>query len=101
MKIRKGDRVKVLTGKDRGKEGIVLRAFPREDRVIVEGINVQKRHEKPRQAGQPGGIRSIEGPIHVSNVALIVDGNATRVGYRIDDSGEKVRIGRKTGGDAR
>jgi large subunit ribosomal protein L24 len=100
MKIRKGDRVQVLTGKDRGKQGTVLRALPAEDKVIVEGVNVQKRHEKPKQAGQPGGIRNQEGPIHVSNVALVVDNKPTRVGYRTTTDGAKVRISRRTGGDA-
>ncbi len=100
MKIRKGDKVQVLAGKDRGKQGTVLRALPAEDKVIVEGVNYQKHHEKPKQAGQPGGIRTQEAPIHVSNVALVVDNKPTRVGYRITADGQKVRISRRTGGDA-
>lgn len=100
MKIRKGDRVQVLSGKDRGKQGVVLRAIPAEERVIVEGINMLSHHEKPKQAGQPGGIRHQEGPIHVSNVALVVDGKPTRVGYRVTGDGKKVRVSRRTGGDA-
>jgi large subunit ribosomal protein L24 len=99
VKIRKGDRVQVLTGKDRGRQGVVLRAMPAEDKVIVEGVNIHKHHDKPRQAGQPGGIRHQEAPIHVSNVALVVDGKPTRVGYRVTTEGEKFRISRRTGGD--
>lgn len=99
MKIRKGDRVRVIAGKDRGKEGIVLKAFPKKERVIVEGVAIAKHHEKPKQAGQPGGIRHQEASIHVSNVALIADGKPTRVGYRIGADGEKVRVARRTGGD--
>ena len=99
MRIREGDRVIVLQGKDRGIEGVVLKAMPAAQRLLVEGVNVQKHHEKPRQAGEPGGIRDAEGPIHVSNVALVEDGKPTRVGFQVDDDGNKVRISRRSGGE--
>jgi large subunit ribosomal protein L24 len=100
MKIRKGDRVVVLAGKDKGKEGEVVRALPDADKVVVEGVNVAKRHRKPSKAMEQGGIIDIEMPIHVSNVALIdPDGKPTRVGYRIDGDGTKVRVSRRTGAE--
>lgn len=100
MKIRKGDRVVVLTGKDRGKEGVVMRALPASDRVIVEGVNVAKRHQRATRATQQAGIIDKDMPMPASAVALIcpTDG-PTRAGYRFDDQGKKVRICRKCGGD--
>jgi large subunit ribosomal protein L24 len=99
LKIRKGDRVRVLSGKDRGKEGTVLRALPKEAKVIVSGINVAKRHQKPTRVTNSGGIIDKDMPIDVSNVAVIdpKDGKPTRVGYRFDPDGTKVRISRRTG----
>jgi large subunit ribosomal protein L24 len=99
LKIRKGDRVRVLTGKDRGKEGTVLLAMPKEAKVVVSGINVAKRHRKPTSATNVGGIIDKDMPIDVSNVAVIdpQDGKPTRVGYRFDPDGTKVRISRRTG----
>jgi large subunit ribosomal protein L24 len=98
MKIKKGDLVQVITGKDKGKQGKVIAAYPREDRVLVEGVNRVKKHTKagPTAKGsQAGGIVTTEAPVHVSNVQLVVekDGNkvVTRVGYRFDDEGNKVR----------
>ncbi|WP_334143302.1 50S ribosomal protein L24 [Rhabdothermincola sp.] len=101
MKIRKGDRVVVLQGKDRGKEGTVTFAFPAEDRVIVDGVNVAKKHQKPTRAIQQGGIIDKEMPVHVSSVAILCAacGKPTRVGYRFEGDGTKVRICRKCGGD--
>jgi large subunit ribosomal protein L24 len=99
MKIRKGDTVRVISGKDKGKEGEVIRVMPSAEKVIVDGVNVAKRHQKPTRAMQQGGIVDKPMPIHVSNVALIADGKPTRVGYRIDASGEKVRMSKRTGGD--
>ena len=99
MKIRKGDTVVVLTGKDKGKQGEVLRVLPTADKVIVEGVNVAKRHQKPTRAMQQGGIIDKPMPIHVSNVSLMADGKPTRVGYRIDAQGEKTRVAKRTGGD--
>ena len=98
MKIRKGDRVVVLQGKDRGKEGVVMRAIPTEGKVIVEGVNIAKKHQKPTRATMQGGIIDKDMPLDVSNVALICpkDG-ATRVGYKIADNGSKSRVCRKCG----
>ena len=99
MKIHKGDTVRILTGKDRGVEGVVSAAFPDREKVIVEGANVAKRHTKPRSADDPGGILDKEMPIDVSNVALLSpkDGKPTRVGYKIDSKGKKVRVCRRSG----
>ena len=104
MKIHKGDRVVVLTGKDKGREGTVMRVLPREGRsgkVVVEDVNVARRHTKPRQANQPGGIVDKPMPLDASNVAVVNprDGKPTRVGYRRGDDGTKVRICRRTGDD--
>jgi large subunit ribosomal protein L24 len=101
MKIKKGDTVRILAGKDRGREGEVTRALPSEEKVIVEGINMAKRHQKPTSATMQGGIMDKAMPLHVSNVAIISpsDGKPTRVGYRFDADGVKVRICRRTGVD--
>ena len=101
MKIKKGDKVQVLSGKDRGKEGVVMFAYPAEGTVIVDGVNIAKRHQKPTQATMQGGIIDKEMPMAVSNVAVISpeDGKPTRVGYRFDSDGTKVRICRRTGAD--
>lgn len=101
MKIRKGDRVQVLQGKDRGKDGVVMFAFPADDRVIVDGVNIAKKHQKPTRSTQQGGIIDKEMPIHVSNVAIICGSchKPTRVGHRFDPDGTKVRVCRKCGGD--
>ncbi len=106
MKIKKGDLVQVITGKDRGKQGKVIVAYPREDRVLVEGVNRVKKHIKAGQTqrgSKTGGIITTEAPIHVSNVALVVEKDGkkvtTRVGYRFDDNGNKVRVARRTGED--
>ena len=101
MKIKKGDRVRVLTGKDRGKEGVVMFAFPREGKVIVEGVNVARKHQKRTRATMQGGIIDKDMPIPVSNVAIISpsDGKPTRVGYRVSADGQKVRVCKRTGAD--
>ena len=100
MKIRSGDRVVVLAGKDKGKEGTVTRAIPKADKVVVEGVNVAKRHRKPTKAMDQGGIVDLEMPIHISNVALIdPDGKPTRVGFRVEADGTKVRVSKRTGVD--
>jgi large subunit ribosomal protein L24 len=101
MKIKKGDRVRVLTGKDRGKEGEVMRAIPERDKVIVDGVNVAKRHQRATRATTQGGIIDKDMPIPVANVAIICSscGKATRVGYRFEANGTKVRVCRKCGGD--
>ncbi|MFN7151362.1 MAG: 50S ribosomal protein L24 [Microthrixaceae bacterium] len=99
MKIRKGDRVRVLTGKFRGKEGEVMTVLPKTNQVIVDGINVAKRHQKPTRAMQQGGIIDKAMPLDVSNVALIdTDGKPTRVGFEVGSDGTKTRIARRSGG---
>ena len=99
LRIKKGDRVRVLTGKDRGKEGVVMRAIPEKNKVIVEGVNVAKRHQKARTATQQGGIIDKDMPIPVPNVALLCPScGPTRVGYRIEGD-EKTRICKKCGSD--
>ena len=99
MQIRKGDTVEVISGKDKGKQGKVVRALPEVDKVVVEGVNVAKRHQKPTRSMQQGGIIDKAMPIHVSNVALVVDGKPTRVGYRVGADGQKVRVAKSTGVD--
>ena len=97
-RIRKGDRVIVLSGKDKGKSGIVMEVRPREERVLVEGLNIMKRHTKPRQPNEPGGVIERPAPIHMSNVALIdpKDGRATRI--RLEESdGLMVRVSSRSG----
>ncbi|MFA1821665.1 50S ribosomal protein L24 [Virgibacillus oceani] len=98
MHVKKGDKVKVISGKDRGKEGTILEAFPKKDRVLVEGINMVKKHAKPSQENPQGGILELEASIHVSNVMPIdsKSGEPTRVGYEERD-GKKVRIAKKSG----
>lgn len=104
MKIRKGDNVKVIAGKDKGKSGKISRAFPNSDRVLIDGVNVSKRHQRPRKENQQGQIVEKAMPIHVSNVMLIdpKTGKVTRVGYKIvtqSKSGKKnkkVRIALKS-----
>ena len=98
MKIRKGDRVVVLTGKDRGKEGVVMRAMPKEGKVIVDGVNIARKHQKARKATMQGGISNKDMPIEVSNVAIVgSDGRPTRIGFKVNKDGTKVRIDRRTG----
>jgi large subunit ribosomal protein L24 len=96
-RIRKGDRVVILAGKDRGVEGSVLKVDPRADRVTVQGVNIIKRHQKPSAQSQ-GGIVTREAPVHISNVALVdpKDGKPTRIGFEIRD-GKKVRVAKRSG----
>ncbi|PAV27891.1 50S ribosomal protein L24 [Virgibacillus profundi] len=98
MHVKKGDKVKVISGKDRGKQGNILEAYPKKDRVLVEGINMIKKHAKPSQENPQGGILNQEAAIHVSNVMPIdpKSGEPTRVGYEERD-GKKVRIAKKSG----
>jgi large subunit ribosomal protein L24 len=98
FRIKRGDEVVVRTGKDKGKTGSVLRVLRKDERVVVEGVNMIKRHTRPSQA-QPGGIIEREAAIHISNVALADprDGRATRVGYRTLEDGRKVRFAKRSG----
>ncbi len=94
MKIRKNDTVVVIAGKDKGKKGKVRRALPKKSRVLVEGLNMIKRHSRARRAARQAGIIELEAPVHVSNVMLLCNKCAkpTRVGFKILDDGKKVRI---------
>ena len=96
LKIKKGDTVKVIAGKDKDKEGKVIAVDPKNNRVTVEGINVVKKHEKPSVANQNGGIIQKEAPIDVSNVMYVHKGKATRVGFKMDGD-KKVRFAKTTG----
>jgi len=98
FKIKKGDKVVVTTGRDKGKQGEVLRVLREEDRVLVQGVNMVKRHTAPSQMS-PGGIVEKEAPLHISNVAHIdpKSSKATRVGYKIDKDGRKTRIAKRSG----
>ena len=100
MKLKKGDEVVVLAGKDIGRRGTITRVYPDANKVIVDGVNISKRHTKPKGQVMQGGIIDKEMPIHVSNVALwCKECGATRIGYRFDDQGAKQRICRKCGSD--
>ncbi|ASS89822.1 MAG: 50S ribosomal protein L24 [Bacillaceae bacterium] len=98
MHVKKGDKVMVIAGKDKGKQGVILAAYPKKNRVLVEGVNIVKKHAKPSQDNPQGGIISKEAPIHVSNVMPLdpKTGEPTRVGYKIVD-GKKVRVAKKSG----
>ena len=104
-RVRKDDVVKVISGKDKGKTGRVLRVEPTKNRVFVEGLNIQKRHTRPRsirdasKGGQVGGVVEKEGPIHISNVMPLDPGNgeATRVSHTIEEDGRRVRVGKRSG----
>ena len=98
FKLKKGDDVVVVSGRDKGKTGSILRVLREDDRVLVDGVNMVKRHTRPSQT-QPGGIVSKEAPIHISNVALAdpKDGVATRVGYKFLEDGRKVRFAKQSG----
>ena len=100
LKVRRGDTVMVISGKEKGKRGEVERVLPRENRVVVGGVNVRTRHARPNQQNQEG-LYTFEAPIHVSNVMLVDpdSGEPTRVGYRFADSGEKIRVSKKSGKD--
>ncbi|HWA21790.1 MAG TPA: 50S ribosomal protein L24 [Caulobacterales bacterium] len=98
-RIKKGDTVVVLAGRDKGKSGKVLEVQPREDRALVEGINLVKKHTKASMGDPQGGIRSKEAAIHLSNIALRdpKSGKATRVGFKMNDKGVKVRVAKRSG----
>jgi large subunit ribosomal protein L24 len=98
MKIKKGDTVLITSGKDRGRKGKVLGAFPKESRILVEGMNLRKKHQRPKKSGEKGQIVEMPGPMHISNVKLICQkcGKVTRVGYKVLNK-NKVRICKKCG----
>lgn len=99
MRIRKGDNVMVIAGKDKGKKGKVLKSYPKENRVLVEGVNFVTKAEKPSQQNPEGGLIKLEKPIHVSNVMYFDDtkNKPTRIGYEIKPDGKKVRISKISG----
>jgi large subunit ribosomal protein L24 len=100
MKLKKGDEVEVLAGKDVGKRGQISRVIAERDMVIVDGVNLSKKHQKPTRATMQGGIIDKEMPLHVSNVALVCGScGRTRIGYRFASNGAKVRVCRKCGAD--
>ncbi|WP_091454291.1 50S ribosomal protein L24 [Actinokineospora iranica] len=104
MKIKKGDTVVVISGKDKGAKGKVIQAYPETNKVLVEGVNRIKKHTRISQTqrgAQSGGIVTQEAPIHVSNVMLVADGKAVRVGYKFTDEGRKVRIARGKNGNGK
>ena len=96
MKIKTGDTVKVIAGKDKDKEGKVLSVDKKTGRIVVEGVNMVTKHAKPSAANQQGGIINKEAPIDASNVMYVQNGKATRIGYKVED-GKKVRVAKKTG----
>ncbi|MGB3391340.1 MAG: 50S ribosomal protein L24 [Pseudaminobacter sp.] len=98
QKIRKGDKVVVLAGKDKGRSGEVVRVMPKDDKAIVRGVNLIRRHQKQTQS-QEGGIITKEAPIHLSNIALAdpKDGKPTRVGFQVQKDGKKVRVAKRSG----
>ncbi len=102
LKIKEGDMVRVIAGKDKGKEGKVIQVHAKSDRVTVEGVNIVSKHTKPSASSQAGGIIEQEAPIHVSNVMYLADGEPTRVGFTfdgVDENGKpiKKRVAKKTG----
>ncbi|MBC2682241.1 50S ribosomal protein L24 [Corynebacterium anserum] len=103
MKIRKGDTVIVISGPDKGAKGKVIEAYPKRDKVLVEGVNRIKKHvanSAPERGAESGGIVTQEAPIHVSNVMVVdSDGNPTRIGYRFDENGKKIRVSKRNGKD--
>ena len=101
MKIKKGDQVEVLSGKDKGKRGEVIKAMPAEGKVVVRGVAMVKKAQRPTQQGQQGGIVEREAAIDVSNVAIVdpQTDKPTRVGYRFNEDGKKVRFAKKSGGE--
>jgi len=96
MDLKKGDHVVVLKGKDRGKDGVVMRVMPKDGKVIVEGVNMVKKHQKATRATMQAGIIDKDMPIDASNVAIVSKGKPSRIGYRVED-GKKVRVALKTG----
>lgn len=96
MKLKKGDTVQIITGNDAGKSGRIIKVYPRRNRVVVEGINMVKKHTRPTQDNPQGGIMEKEAAVHVSNVMYLAGGKAGRLGFKILEDGRKVRISKTT-----
>ena len=101
MKLRKGDTVEVITGKDKGRQGEIEHVFPKTNKVIVSGVNTASKHQRPTRANDQGGIIDKDMPIDASNVMLVHKGKKVRVGYKITDDGTKVRVARPSGEEIR
>ena len=97
MKLKKGDRVRVITGKDKGKEGVIDRVMPKDNKVIVTGVNLASKHQKARRANEQAGIIDKDMPLDASNVMFVHKGKTVRLGYSVDKKGEKVRVARPSG----
>ena len=97
LKLRKGDTVRVITGKDKGKEGVIDRVLPKENKVIVVGVNIAAKHQRARRANEQAGIIDKDMPLDASNVMFVHKGKTVRLGYSVDKKGEKVRIARPSG----
>jgi len=97
MKIKKGDTVQIITGNDVGKSGRVIKVFPVKEKIIVEGLNMVKKHARPTQENPQGGIMEKEAAVHISNVLILSGGKPTRVGYKVLDDGKKVKFSKKSG----
>ena len=97
MKLKKGDTVRVITGKDKGKEGVVQRVIPADNKVIVSGVNIAAKHQRARRANEQGGIIDKDMPMHASNVMFVHQGKTVRLGYSFDKKGNKVRVARPKG----
>ena len=97
MKIKKGDTVQVTTGNDAGKTGRVIKVYLDKDRVVVEGVNIVKKHARPTQDNPQGGIIEKESSIHISNIMLVIGGKPTRVGFKSLENGKKVKFAKSTG----
>ena len=97
MKIKKGDTVQIISGNEVGKSGRVIKIFPTKDKIVVEGLNMAKKHARPTQENPQGGIMEKEAAIHISNVMLIAGGKPTRIGYKTLEDGRKVKFAKATG----
>ncbi len=97
MKIKKGDTVQIISGNEAGKSGRVIKIFPTKDKIVVEGLNMVKKHARPTQDNPQGGIMEKEAAIHISNVMLIAGGKPTRIGYKTLEDGRKVKYAKATG----
>ena len=97
MKIRKGDTVQIISGNETGKSGRIIKVFPIKDKIIVEGLNMVKKHARPTQDNPQGGIIEKEAAIHISNVMLIAGGKPSRIGYKTLEDGKKVKYAKSTG----